>query len=389
MLLALAQWLQSDASYLRIINYLTFRAVMATITALLLGLFCGPVVIYRLSTLDIGQAVRKDGPKTHLIKSGTPTMGGVLILISIATSTLLWGDITNRFIWIVMLVMFSFGMIGFDDDYRKVVYRDTRGMSSREKYFWQSIIGLFAAVYLAFSVSKSDNARVLDIFIAWVRSGFTIGLPATADLTFPFLKGISYPLSFWGFIALTYFVIVGSSNAVNLTDGLDGLVIMPIVLVAAVLGIFAYVIGSAVYSKYLLFPHIPGVGELLILCAAIGGAGLAFLWYNTYPAQVFMGDVGALSLGSALGTISVIERQEIVLLIIGGVFVAETVSVILQVIWFRYTKHRYGEGKRIFKMAPLHHHFELSGWKESQIVVRFWIITLILCLFGLSTLKLR
>lgn len=389
MLLALAQWLQSDASYLRVINYLTFRAVMATITALLIGLICGPAVIRKLTTLKMGQAVRKDGPQTHLVKSGTPTMGGVLILIGIAVSTLLWSDLTNRFIWIVMLVTFGFGVIGWVDDYRKVVYKDPRGMSSREKYFWQSVIGLFAAVYLAFSVSEANNSRVFELFMAWVYSGFSIGLPARADLALPFLKAISYPLGVWGFIALTYFVIVGSSNAVNLTDGLDGLVIMPVVLVGAALGVFAYVMGSAVYSKYLLFPHIPGAGELLVFCSAMGGAGLAFLWYNTYPAQVFMGDVGALALGGALGTIAVIVRQEIVLFIMGGVFVAETVSVMLQVTWFRYTKKRYGEGRRIFKMAPLHHHFELSGWKETQVVVRFWIITLMLCLFGLSTLKLR
>ncbi|UDG82226.1 phospho-N-acetylmuramoyl-pentapeptide-transferase [Candidatus Vallotia cooleyia] len=389
MLLALAQWLKSDASYLRVVNYLTFRAVMATITALLIGFVCGPAVIHKLSILKIGQSVRKNGPQTHLIKSGTPTMGGVLILIAIAISTLLWSDLTNRFIWIVLLVTCAFGVIGWIDDYRKVVYRDPRGMSSREKYFWQSIIALFAAIYLAFSFAGSDNACVFDLFIVWLRSRILVGLPAHADLALPFLKAISYPLGIWGFIILTYLVIVGSSNAVNLTDGLDGLVIMPIILVGAVLGVFAYVMGSAVYSKYLLFPHIPGAGELLIFCSAMGGAGLAFLWYNAYPAQVFMGDVGALALGSALGTIAVIVRQEIVLFIIGGVFVAETVSVILQVTWFRYTKCRYGAGRRIFKMAPLHHHFELSGWHETQVVVRFWIITFMLCLFGLSTLKLR
>ncbi|UDG82790.1 phospho-N-acetylmuramoyl-pentapeptide-transferase [Candidatus Vallotia lariciata] len=389
MLLALAQWLQSDISYLHIINYLTFRALMATITALFTGLLCGPGIIQKLAALNIGQAVRRNGPQTHLIKSGTPTMGGVLILMSIAVSILLWGDLTNRFIWIVMLVMFSFSVIGVSDDYRKIIYKDTRGLSLREKYFWQSIIGLFAAVYLAFSVFEANNIRVFDLLMAWVRSGFAISFPAQADLAPPFFGGISYPLGVWGFIAFTYFVIVGSSNAVNLTDGLDGLVIMPIVLVASVLGIFAYVIGSSIYAKYFLFPHIPGAGELLIFCAAIGGAGLAFLWYNTYPAQIFMGDVGALALGGALGTIAVIVRQEIVLLIVCGVFVAETISVMLQVTWFHYTKHRYGEGRRIFKMAPLHHHFELSGWKETQVVVRFWIITLMLCLLGLSTLKIR
>ncbi|GAB7538497.1 phospho-N-acetylmuramoyl-pentapeptide-transferase [Burkholderia sp. 22PA0106] len=389
MLLALAQWLQGDASFLRLFTYLTFRAVMATITALGIGLVCGPWVIRKLAEMKVGQAVRKDGPQTHLVKSGTPTMGGVLILIGIAVATLLWGDLTNRFIWIVMLVTFGFGVVGWVDDYRKVVHKDPRGMSSREKYFWQSLIGLFAAVYLAFSVSEASNVRVFDLFMSWVRSGLSMGLPARADLMLPFLKSISYPLGVWGFIALTYFVIVGASNAVNLTDGLDGLVIMPVVLVGASLGVFAYVMGSSVYSKYLLFPHIAGAGELLIFCSAMGGAGLAFLWFNTHPAQVFMGDVGALALGGALGTVAVIVRQEIVLFIMGGVFVAETLSVMLQVTWFKYTKRRYGEGRRIFKMAPLHHHFELSGWKETQVVVRFWIITLMLCLFGLTTLKLR
>ncbi|MGV2293162.1 phospho-N-acetylmuramoyl-pentapeptide-transferase [Trinickia sp. YCB016] len=389
MLLVLAQWLQNDASFLRVFSYLTFRAVAASITALVIGLVLGPWVIRKLTAMKVGQAVRKDGPQTHLVKSGTPTMGGVLILIGIAISTLLWADLTNRFIWIVMLVTFGFGVIGWVDDYRKVVYKDPRGMSSREKYFWQSVIGLFAAVYLAFSVSEASNVRVFDLFMDWVRSGFSIGLPPHADLMLPFLKSISYPLGVWGFIALTYFVIVGASNAVNLTDGLDGLVIMPVVLVGGSLGVFAYVMGSSIYSKYLLFPHIAGAGELMIFCSAMGGAGLAFLWYNTHPAQVFMGDVGALALGGALGTIAVIVRQEIVLFIMGGIFVAETLSVMLQVTWFKYTKRRYGEGRRIFKMAPLHHHFELSGWKETQVVVRFWIITLMLCLFGLSTLKLR
>ncbi|KMQ81008.1 Phospho-N-acetylmuramoyl-pentapeptide- transferase [Candidatus Burkholderia pumila] len=389
MLLALAQWLQNDASFMRVFTYITFRAVGATATAMLIGLVCGPWVIRKLTAMKVGQAVRKDGPQTHLFKSGTPTMGGVLILIGIAVSTLLWADLTNRFVWIVMLVTFGYGIIGWVDDYRKVVYKDPRGMSSREKYFWQSVIGLFAAVYLAFSVSEANNARVFDLFMAWVRSGLSLALPARADLMLPFLKSITYPLGVWGFIALTYLVIVGSSNAVNLTDGLDGLVIMPVVLVGASLGAFAYVMGSSVYSKYLLFPHIPGAGELLIFCSAMGGAGLAFLWYNTHPAQVFMGDVGALALGGALGTVAVIVRQEVVLFIMGGVFVAETLSVMLQVFWFKFTKRRYGEGRRFFKMAPLHHHYELSGWTETQVVVRFWIITLMLCLFGLSTLKLR
>ncbi|MGC7404938.1 phospho-N-acetylmuramoyl-pentapeptide-transferase [Pandoraea pneumonica] len=389
MLLTLAQWLQADASYLRVFNYLTFRAVMASLTALVIGLSFGPMVIRKLAEMKVGQAVRTDGPQTHLVKSGTPTMGGVLILIGITVATLLWADLSNRFIWIVLTVTLGFGIIGWIDDYRKVVYKDPRGMSSREKYFWQSIIGLFAAIYLAFSVSETSNLKVFELFISWVRNGFPLDLPPKADFIVPFFKTMSYPLGVFGFIALTYFVIVGSSNAVNLTDGLDGLVIMPVVLVGAALGVFAYVMGNVVYSKYLLFPHIPGAGELLVFCSAMSGAGLAFLWFNTHPAQVFMGDVGALALGGALGTVAVIVRQEVVLFVMGGVFVAETLSVMLQVTWFKYTKRRFGEGRRIFKMAPLHHHFELSGWKETQVVVRFWIITLMLVLIGLSTLKLR
>ncbi|CAJ0705493.1 phospho-N-acetylmuramoyl-pentapeptide-transferase [Ralstonia holmesii] len=389
MLLALAQWLQNDYGFLRVFNYLTFRAVMASLTALVIGLGFGPFVIRRLTELKVGQAVRSYGPQTHLVKAGTPTMGGVLVLIGIAVSTLLWADWGNRFIWIVLLVTLGYGAIGWVDDYRKVVHRDPKGMSSREKFFWQTVIGLFAAAYLAFSVSETSNMRVLELFMDWVRSGLSLNLPAKSHLIVPFFKEISYPLGVFGFIILTYLVIVGSSNAVNLTDGLDGLVIMPVVLVGSALGVFAYVMGSAVYSKYLLFPHIPGAGELLIFCSAMAGAGLAFLWFNAHPAQVFMGDVGALALGGALGTIAVIVRQEIVLFIMGGIFVAETVSVMLQVTWFKFTKKRYGEGRRLFRMAPLHHHFELSGWKETQVVVRFWVITMMLVLIGLSTLKLR
>ena len=389
MLLALAQWLQNDYGFLRVFNYLTFRAVMASLTALVIGLGFGPWVIRRLTELKVGQAVRSYGPQTHLVKAGTPTMGGVLVLIGIAVSTLLWADWGNRFIWIVLLVTLGYGAIGWVDDYRKVVHRDPKGMSSREKFFWQTVIGFFAAAYLAFSVSETSNMRVLELFMDWVRSGLSLNLPAKSHLIVPFFKEISYPLGVFGFIILTYLVIVGSSNAVNLTDGLDGLVIMPVVLVGSALGVFAYVMGSAVYSKYLLFPHIPGAGELLIFCSAMAGAGLAFLWFNAHPAQVFMGDVGALALGGALGTIAVIVRQEIVLFIMGGIFVAETVSVMLQVTWFKFTKKRYGEGRRLFRMAPLHHHFELSGWKETQVVVRFWVITMMLVLIGLSTLKLR
>ncbi len=333
--------------------------------------------------------MRGYGMETHLTKSGTPTMGGVLILIGVLVSTLLWFDWSNRFVWIVMLVTLGFGAIGWADDWRKVVHKNPEGMASREKYFWQSVIGLLAALYLAFSVSESSNLRVFELFVRWVQSGFSNDLPPKADLMVPFFKTVSYPLGVFGFIILTYLVIVGSSNAVNLTDGLDGLAIMPVVMVGTALGIFAYVTGSSVYSRYLLFPYIPGAGELLVFCAALAGAGLAFLWFNTHPAQVFMGDVGALALGGALGTIAVITRQEIVLAVMGGVFVVEALSVMLQVTWFKVTKKRYGAGRRILKMAPLHHHFEKSGWKETQVVVRFWIVTMLLCLVGLASLKLR
>ena len=389
MLLILAQWLQDDYGFFRVFTYITFRAVMATMTALLIGLVFGPWVIRKLTAMKVDQAVRTNGPQTHLAKVGTPTMGGVLILIGIFISCVLWADLSNRFIWIVMLVTFGFGAIGWVDDYRKVVYKDPKGMSSKEKFFWQTLIGLFAAIYLAFSVSEVNNLKVLQLFISWVESGFSLDLPAKSNLTVPFMKEVSYPLGVMGFIILSYLVIVGSSNAVNLTDGLDGLVIMPVILVGAALGAFAYVMGNAIYAKYLLFPHIPGAGELLIFCGAMGGAGLAFLWYNAHPAQVFMGDVGALALGGALGTIAVIVRQEIVLFVMGGIFVAETVSVMMQVFWFKFTKKYYGEGRRIFRMAPLHHHFELGGWRETQVVVRFWIITILLVLVGLSSLKLR
>ena len=392
MLISLAQWLQTlspEFGFFRVFQYLTFRAVMAALTALLMGLVAGPIVIRRLAALKIGQPIREYAMQTHLSKSGTPTMGGVLILLCIAISTLLWADLSNRFVWIVLLVTLGFGAIGWADDWRKVVHKDPEGMRSREKYLWQSAIGLIAALYLVFSISESSNLRVVGLFISWVQSGFDVNLPPKAGLLVPFVKEVSYPLGVFGFVILTYLVIVGSSNAVNLTDGLDGLAIMPVVMVGSALGVFAYVTGSAVYSKYLFFPHIPGSGELMIFCAAMAGSGLAFLWFNTHPAQVFMGDVGALALGAALGTIAVIVRQEIVLAIMGGIFVVEALSVMLQVTYFKYTKRRYGEGRRILKMAPLHHHFEKSGWKETQVVVRFWIITMLLCLVGLSTLKLR
>jgi phospho-N-acetylmuramoyl-pentapeptide-transferase len=361
MLLMLAQWLSEDIGAFRVFNYLTLRAVLACMTALLICFWAGPAVIRKLAQMKFGQAVRDDGPQTHLVKQGTPTMGGVLILISIAGATVLWGDLSNRFVWLVLLVTLGFGIVGWVDDYRKVVYRDPRGLASRWKYFWQSVIGLAAAGFLAFSTT----------------------LPAQTEFIVPFFKTVAFPLGSVGFLILTYFVIVGTSNAVNLTDGLDGLAIMPTVMVGSALGVFAYVLGNAVFSKYLGFPYIPGAGELLVLCTAMAGAGLGFLWFNAYPAEVFMGDVGALALGAMLGTIAVIVRQEIVLFIMGGVFVVETLSVIIQVASFKFT------GKRVFRMAPLHHHYELKGWKETQVVVRFWIITMMLVLVGLSTLKLR
>jgi len=392
MLLNLSQWLQSQFDtwgFLRVFQYLTFRAVMAAMTALLLGLIAGPRIIRTLTALKIGQPVRGYAMQSHLAKNGTPTMGGVLILGAITVSTLLWFDLSNRFVWVVLAVMLGFGAIGWVDDWRKVVRKDPEGMRSREKYLWQSSIGLLAALYLVFCISENSNARVLELFIMWVQSGFTLDLPPQTSLLVPFFKEISYPLGVLGFVVLTYLVIVGASNAVNLTDGLDGLAIMPVILVGTALGIFAYVTGNGNHARYLLFPYIAGAGELLIVCSAMMGAGLAFLWFNAHPAQVFMGDVGALALGAALGTIAVIVRQEIVLAIMGGIFVVEALSVMLQVAWFKYTKRRYGEGRRLLRMAPLHHHFEKSGWTETQVVVRFWIITMLLCLVGLSTLKLR
>ena len=384
MLLSLAQWLAQDVRAFNVFQYITLRAVLATLTALAISLLAGPLVIRKLTTYKIGQAVRNDGPQTHLTKAGTPTMGGALVLLSILMSTLLWADLSNRFVWAVLVVTFGFGAIGWIDDYRKVVKNNPKGLSARAKFLWQSLIGIVAAVYLAFAVSAAGSGQILDLFSSWVSSGFSTTLPAKADLIVPFFKNIAYPLGVFGFILLSYFVIVGTSNAVNLTDGLDGLAIMPAVMVAGGLAVFAMVTGRVDYSRYLLFPYIPGAAELTVFCGALVGAGLGFLWFNAYPADVFMGDVGALALGAALGTVAVIVRQEIVLFIMGGVFVAETVSVMIQVLYFRWSG-----GKRIFRMAPLHHHYELSGWKESQVVVRFWIITMMLVLFGLSTLKLR
>ena len=362
MLLELFQWLAQDIRAFNVFNYITLRAVLAAMTALIISFVAGPRVIRWLAAKKIGQAVREYGPQTHLAKKGTPTMGGALILIAIAVTTLLWGDLSNRYIWVVLIVTLGFGAIGWYDDWKKVVYRNPEGLASRWKYFWQSVIGLVVAIYLA----------------------LTANVPAQMELIVPFFKTVSYPLGAIGFVILTYLVIVGTSNAVNLTDGLDGLAIMPTVMIAGALAIFAYVAGNAVFARYLLLPYIPGAGELAVFLGAMAGAGLGFLWFNAYPAEVFMGDVGALALGGALGTVAVIVRQEIVLAIMGGVFVAETLSVAMQVLYYRFTG-----GKRIFRMAPLHHHFELGGWKETQVVVRFWIITIMLVLVGLSTLKIR
>src|SRR5574340_771839 len=361
MLLSLAQWLAQDVRFFSVFNYITLRAVLAAMTTLVISFMVGPAMIRKLTAYKIGQSVRSDGPQTHLVKAGTPTMGGALILTSIAVTTLLWGDLHNHYMWVALLTTLGFGVIGWVDDYRKVVHRNPKGLSARAKMAWQSIIALIAGIYL------------------WNAAS----LPAHTELIVPFLKFLVFPLPAFLFIVLTYLVIVGTSNAVNLTDGLDGLAIMPTVLVSGALALFAYVAGNAVFSKYLGIPYIPGAGELAIFCSAITGAGLAFLWFNAYPAEVFMGDVGALALGAALGTVAVIVRQELVLFIMGGVFVVEAVSVMIQVASFKLT------GKRVFRMAPLHHHYELKGWKETQVVVRFWIITMLLVLIGLATLKLR
>ena len=367
MLLDLAQWLAHDIRTFSVFNYITLRAVLAAMTALLITFMLGPYMIRKLTAYKIGQSVRSDGPQTHLVKAGTPTMGGALVLVSVGVTTLLWGDLQNKYIWVVLLTTLGFGAIGWVDDYRKVVHRNPKGLSAKAKMICQSLIALIVAVYL------------------WNHAS----MPAQTQLIVPFFKLLVFPLGVVAFVVITYLVIVGSSNAVNLTDGLDGLAIMPVVMVSSALAIFAYVAGHVVFSKYLGIPYIPGASELAVFCAAIAGSGLAFLWFNAYPAEVFMSDVGALALGAALGTVAVIVRQELVLFIMGGVFVLEAVSVMLQVSYFRYTKRRYGTGKRILLMAPLHHHFEQKGWKETQVVVRFWIITMMLVLLGLATLKLR
>lgn len=360
MLYWLSDYLQQFYHGFGVFQYITLRAVLAALTALAISIIFGPLIIRRLARAQIGQFVRDDGPQSHLSKSGTPTMGGVLILVAIAATTLLWANLENIYVWIVLAVMLSFGAIGWVDDYRKLILKHSRGLPGKWKYFLQSICGLLAAIFLYY-IAK---------------------LPVETSLLIPFFKNLAIPLGVF-YIIFTYFVIVGTSNAVNLTDGLDGLAILPTALIAGALGIFAYITGNVKIAEYLVFPYIPGVGEVAVLCGAMVGAGLGFLWFNAYPAQIFMGDVGALGLGAALGVIAVVVRQELVLFIMGGVFVAETLSVILQVGSYKL------RGKRIFKMAPIHHHFELAGWPEPRVIVRFWIITVVLVLFGLATIKLR
>jgi phospho-N-acetylmuramoyl-pentapeptide-transferase len=357
----LTQQFTGRISGFNVFSYLTFRAILATVSSLAISLIVGPAMISRLSRYQIGQVVRDDGPKTHLPKAGTPTMGGALILVTTLVSTMLWAELSNRLVWTVLGVTFAFGFIGFYDDYLKLVIRNPKGLVPRWKYFWQSVAGLSTATTLYFTATS----------------------PAETTLFLPFFKTFAEPLSAFGFIAIAYLMIVGMSNAVNLTDGLDGLAIMPAALVMAALGIFAYASGNAVFAHYLQIPEIRGAGELLIFCAAMAGAGLGFLWFNSYPAQVFMGDVGALAIGASIGVIAVIVRQELVALVMGGLFVVETASVIIQVASYKLT------GKRVFKMAPIHHHFELKGWAEPKVIVRFWIISLLLVLAGLATLKLR
>jgi phospho-N-acetylmuramoyl-pentapeptide-transferase len=360
MLLYLAAFLERYHSGFNVFQYLTLRAILGVLTALLISFAVGPLMIRRLSHYQIGQQVRGDGPESHFSKAGTPTMGGALILVAIAVSTLLWADLSNRYVWIVLVFTMGFGVIGWVDDYKKLVLKNSDGLAARHKYLWQSILGLGVALLLY----------------------FTAQVPAETQLIVPLFKNVAVDLGLW-FIPLVYLVVVGSSNAVNLTDGLDGLAIMPTVMVSAALAIFAYAAGNVVFAQYLAIPYVPGAGEMVVFCGALVGAGLGFLWFNAYPAQVFMGDVGALALGAALGILAVIVRQELVLVVMGGVFVIETVSVILQVASYKLT------GRRIFRMAPIHHHFELKGWPEPRVIVRFWIITVMLVLVGLATLKIR
>ncbi len=360
MLFHLLDYLAEDYSFLNVFRYLSFRGILGVLTALLISLWMGPAVIRKLGYRQLSQTIRDDGPETHLAKAGTPTMGGALILLAITISTLLWGDLRNAYLWVVLLTTLSFGVVGWVDDYKKIVNKDPKGIGAKAKFFWQSVFGLAAAIFLY----------------------QTAATPAATNLIVPVFKDVAIDIGV-GFVLLTYLVVVGTSNAVNFTDGLDGLAILPTVMVAAALAIFAYLTGNINFAQYLSIPYIAGAGEVLVFCAALVGAGLGFLWFNTYPAQVFMGDVGALALGAALGIIAVIVRQELVLFIMGGVFVMETLSVIIQVASFKLI------GRRVFRMAPLHHHFELKGWPEPRVIVRFWIITVILVLIGLATLKVR
>ena len=389
MLVLLAERLEQYARAFNVFGYITLRAVLATMTALVISFVVGPRMIAWLSRMKIGQSVRDDGPQTHLVKAGTPTMGGALILVSIVVTTLLWGNLTNRFVWVVLLVTVGFGAIGWADDWRKVVHRNPKGLSARKKLLWQSLIGLIAAIYLAFSVSAPDNTQFVKLLAAWVGSGFNIDLSPKSNLIVPFFKTISYPLGVWGFIALTFCVIVGTSNAVNLTDGLDGLAIMPTVMVGAALGIFAYVTSRADFANYLFLPHIPGAGELTVICGALIGGCMAFLWFNSHPAEVFMGDTGSLALGGLIGVMAFMINQPFTLVIAGGVFVAELLSVVVQISWFKYTRARFGVGRRVFLMAPIHHHFQKKGWPETKVVLRFWVLSLGCALASLATLKLR
>ncbi len=366
MLLELANWLAGRFTALHVFQYITFRTIMAALTALVMSLLMGPAMIRKLAALKAGQVVRSDGPRTHLVKAGTPTMGGAMILLAVTVATLLWANLHSRYVWVVLAVTLSFGVIGFVDDYRKLVLKNSRGLPARWKYFWQSACGLGAALFLYHTAPAVLGSLPV----------------AETALYVPLFKQVAVPMGGF-FVVVAYFMMVGFSNAVNLTDGLDGLAVMPVVLVSGALGVFAYLAGNRVFSEYLGIPSIPGAGELSIFCGALAGAGLGFLWFNTYPAQVFMGDVGALALGAALGCVAVIVRQEIVLLVMGGLFVMETASVMLQVGSFKLT------GKRIFRMAPIHHHFELKGWPEPRVIVRFWIISVVLVLIGLATLKVR
>lgn len=384
MLLSLFRALSESWSAFGVFNYLTLRALMACLTALAIGFAFGPWMIRELKKLHFGQAVRTNGPKTHLVKDGTPTMGGVLILFAIGVSTLLWADLSNRFVWAVLFVLAGYGCIGWIDDYRKVVHHNPKGMSAREKFSWQSVIALGVAFYLAIALSVAPGGTLGDALAAWYDARFPLDMSPNLHLLIPCFKDVALPFGLIGFMIFTYVVIVGSSNAVNLTDGLDGLAILPTVLVGGALGIFCYAAGRPDFAGYLLIPYIPGAGELVVMMGALVGAGLAFLWFNAHPAQVFMGDVGALALGGCLGTVAVIARQELVLAVMGGIFVVETLSVMIQTVYFRLS-----HGKRVFLMAPIHHHFELKGWQETQVVTRFWIITFILVLIGLATLKIR